>query len=202
MLCTSSMLNMKFEINGSLIGSKFYGEFRRGVIDVVTLFENEIESFGGDWMEIYVDNAYPNYTLGEDCPFKKADIDKYIDITANSGYVPIAIPLFKKIMLVKLGVGSDLSYQNTVYQFSHELTHCLFFKRFGFSGDRLSVKEDEICTASSLMAIKELCNSDYSMYVEYTKNQAPSRYHGGVDFADEIHYSWGLLREAINLFEY
>lgn len=172
-----------WEINGNLseegYGLVNYGTFQLGIICVIELF---LKTFGVNQMkqiDLYIDNA-----------------------TDNSGYTPIITPVLKKYLIIKLGISKESDLATIVYQFAHELTHYIFYTYYGFNKPRATELEETVCTATSLIAIKNICPDDFDRYCQHVSILANESYRNGLNLALEINFDLGLIKKKIENFKY
>lgn len=166
-----------WEINGNLFGDEGLENielFSKAVYMTKKLFD---EFFGSELMNqvpLYVDNA-----------------------TNNSGYTPITTVCLNKIVIVKLGIGSADDGAKVVFQFAHELMHVVFYAIKGLGKTHADGREESICTAASLMAIKEIYPERFDEYFRYVNCLENVNYRLGAQVATNIGFSWEeLLRLA------
>lgn len=122
--------------------------------------------------------------------------------TEGSGYTPMTIPIPEKSAIIKLGIGPNDSTGRTIFQFSHELTHVVFWSYLGQVRPFADAKEEEICSAASLMAIKKLCPKEFDQYNEYVKGLENASYREGANLASSIKYDWSKLKGMIETFPF
>lgn len=167
-----------FEINGNLSDSNHgisnYDLFERCVVSVKRLFDSY---FGGKSMSkipIYIDNA-----------------------TKDSGYTPITTKVLNKILVIKLGIDADSDDAKIIYQFSHELTHAVFLDYYGFNKPSAVEREESICSAVSLITIKELCPNDFQRYLEHVNNLDNVAYRNGIIIAKSCSFNINEIKKLI-----
>lgn len=164
------------EINGNLYEIDGINEFETSIVKVFQLF---IEHFGLDIMN---------------------QIDLYIDNAINdsmSGYTPIITPVFKKFLIIKLGIENFKLFDKIVYQFSHELCHYLFYCIYGLNKQPADLQEESICSAMSLCVIKNLYPQVTDFYKELVKNLDNKGYQHGYIIANKLNYDIKELKEII-----
>ena len=167
-----------WEINGNLddehTGIENYAIFENGVCKVKDLYD---QVFGSDIMnriDFYVDNA-----------------------TKDSGYTPICTPVLGKLFVIKLGIHPQDSEERIVYQFAHELMHCVFYAYFGINRIRGTDWEEVVCSAASLAALKMLCPEAFLRYKEHVEKLENSAYRQGATLAAELNYDMKRIRAKI-----
>lgn len=171
-----------FEINGNLAeannGMNNYDLFERGVNKVLGLFH---DSFGKELLNqipIYVDNA-----------------------TENSGYTPIITPVLNEILIIKLNIDSKSDFAQIIYQFSHELSHAIFFNYYGLNKPKAIDREESICSAISLITIKELSFNDLPKYLKHIDKLEDMHYRDGIDVAKSCSFNLHKIKKLIINFE-
>ena len=169
---------MVIEISGNLndncTGVKNYALFLQAVASVYCFF---CKAFGSTLMEtydIFFDNA-----------------------TAGSGLTPITTPTLKKYLTIKLNIHDASDRALVLFQSSHELTHCVFFAKYGLSKPRADDHEEEICSASSLITIKNLAPEHLERYKKYVAGLEKECYRKGFYLAEEVQYDIYKLRSLI-----
>lgn len=179
-----------FEINGNLkdkdAGLAGYNIFEQCVLKVKNIYD---ELFGKKILQrypLYIDNA-----------------------TADSGYTPVTTPVLKKFIIIKLGIKPEdtkSTQSRIIYQFSHELMHFVFYCFLGIDKEKAGEQEEAICTASSLILLNHLHESDeFSAYLKYTENlpEKPDTnrwYRNGAQLARDLKFKYEALRGKV--FEY
>lgn len=125
-------------------------------------------------------------------------IDFLVDnATANSGYTPITTPILKRFIIIKLGIYDGNRIDQTIFQFAHELTHLVFYAYYGLEKPFADQREESICTAASLIALRVLCPESFLSYVAYVKNLSDEKYRDGARIAEEINYDMKKLKIMI-----
>lgn len=165
---------MSIEINGNLYDIKNYKNFENNIMSVYSIFN---DYFGMDIMnkiDLYVDNA-----------------------TENSGYTPIITPVFRKYLIIKLGITDFSKSEQIVFQFAHELCHYVFYSMLGLNKDFANREEENICSAMSLVVIKMLFPDKFSFWKRYVSSLIDKNYHGGLEVAESVHYSLEQLKNKI-----
>ena len=172
-----------WEINGNLdderSGIANYRIFQNAVCATKSYYDRV---FGLDFMNqipFYVDNA-----------------------TADSGYTPISTPVLGKLVIIKLGIKANDSEAGVAYQFAHELTHVVFRAYFGMDKPRATEDEEAICTAASLIIIKELYPDHFETFERRAMSHSYSGYQKGVPLAEELSYDMTKIRSLIESFSY
>lgn len=178
--CKGSAYQMKFwEINGNLGNEKNgltnFPLFVETVVLVKNLYD---EIFGNELLNkilFFVDNA-----------------------TKDSGYTPNITIVLNKFVIIKLNICSSSSRTKIIFQFSHELTHLIFYAYHGFdisNNELLKSKIEEICTASSLLAINKLFPNEIEFWEDVVKKD--QIYRNGLFLAKEINYDYSKLKNKI-----
>ncbi|AOY53336.1 hypothetical protein [Clostridium perfringens] len=177
------MCEKHFEINGNLYnkisGIKNCQEFGEVIGKIKCLYD---KIFGPKIMnkyDLYVDNA-----------------------TENSGYAPIITPVLQKYLIIKLSIYPNDRQSRIAFQFSHELTHFVFYSYFGINKKQADFMEEMICTAASLIIIKNLFPDELDDYNDYLKNVETSCYREGPAYAESIQYSFEELKNRISNLKY
>lgn len=177
------MYEKHFEINGNLNdyikGLKNYQDFEEVICTVKNLYDR---TFGQEIMNrysLYIDNA-----------------------TENSGHVPIITTILQKYVIIKLGISSTDKQSEIAYQFAHELTHFVFRSYFGLNKPQANYMEEVICSAASLIVIKELFPNDFDSFNNHVKYYASYPYNEGAAYAELIEYSLDELKNKISNFKY
>lgn len=158
-----------WEINGNLYdeqyGLKNIKDFEEVIISVKNLYD---QLFGEEVMNkqiMYIDNA-----------------------TADSGYSPIITVILRKYLIIKLCIYSDSIKSEIAYQFGHELTHFVFYSYFGLDKPPANFDEEMICSAASLIVVKELFPNDLDMFKSHVNSLTQDCYRKGVEYAESIDY--------------
>lgn len=161
-------------INGYLEELKNYNVFYKYVCGTTSIF---IETFGKDIMEkidLYIDNA-----------------------TVGSGYTPVTVPLFKKIIIIKLGIPDFSDKERIVYQYAHELCHYVFYSLKGFDKEKDNYEEESICSAMSLVLINKLFPDSIVSWMSYVSNLEDNKYRDGAKIVETINFDIVKLKEMI-----
>lgn len=125
-------------------------------------------------------------------------IDLLIDnATQGSGDTPIITPILRKYLIIKLNIRENDTQGRIIYQFSHEFTHYMFYIKYGLDKPKADYREESICSAASLIALKELCPCELEKYCEHVKNLNIDMYRYGFDIAEEAEYSFENLKKLI-----
>ena len=172
-----------WEINGNLYdeqyGLKNIKDFEEVIISVKNLYD---QLFGEEVMNkqiMYIDNA-----------------------TADSGYSPIITVILRKYLIIKLCIYSDSIKSEIAYQFGHELTHFVFSSYFGLDKPPANFDEEMICSAASLIVVKELFPNDLDMFKSHVNSLTQDCYRKGVEYAESIDYDLENLKKSIINFKY
>ena len=169
---------MPWEINGDLYGHdgiKNIDLFTHVLLQVKNLFDTTFGSELIDEIFLFVDNA-----------------------TSDSGYVPITKTLFKKVVVIKLGIRPNSQASQIAFQFSHELMHVVFRAVKGLAKPAANYTEEAICTAASLITLKELYPDDLNLYMRYLKTRDDKKYRDGVQVASDVNFN---LKDLMPLVE-
>lgn len=163
-----------YEINANLDTDVDYDLFC-GVVDNVMNFF--IEIFGDDLM---------------------SSIDLFVDNAKNgSGYTPITIPILKKYVIIKLHVEKENPSSVIAFQFSHELMHYVFYASKGIDKEIADENEESICTAVSLIVLKELYPDGFEIQNNYVKTLQNEGYRRGADLAASVKYDMQQIKNMI-----
>ncbi len=117
--------------------------------------------------------------------------------TRDSGYTPICTPVLKKIVIIKLGISPTDGVEKIAYQFAHELTHVVFRAYCGWEKPMADIREENICSAASLIIIKELFPASLCLWNNYVRGLSDPRYQGGYNVAVAANYSLDKLKDMI-----
>ena len=127
----------------------------------------------------------------------------YVDNgTADSGYTPISTLVLRQIVIIKLGIKATDGEARIAYQFAHELTHVVFWAYFGMDKPRATEDEEAICTAASLIIIKELYPDYFEMFERSAMSHSYIGYQKGAPLAKELSYDMAKIRSLIESFSY
>lgn len=109
-----------------------------------------------------------------------------------SGHAPIIIPMFGKVLLIKLRLNELKNIGRIYYQYAHEFTHAMFYCELGIDKKFADSEEEAICTAASLLFVNKYCPSQ----LEDCKKDALQceLYRGGVPLADEMEYDFEIFK--------
>lgn len=171
-----------WEINGNLYGEcglKNVQDFEEVIIKVKNLYDR---IFGKDAMneyDLYIDNA-----------------------TENSGYVPFITIILSKYIIIKLGIYENDSKGKIALQFAHELTHYVFYSYFGLNKPVANCEEETICTAASLIVIRDLFPNEFNIQNVHVKSLTEECYRRGAEYAESLDYSLEKLKDKIMEFKY
>lgn len=171
-----------WEINGNLYGEyglKNIKDFEEIVIKVKNLYDRIFRQEVMNKYDLYIDNA-----------------------TENSGYTPTITIILRKYIIIKLGISENNSKSTIAYQFAHELTHFVFYSYFGLNKPFANCEEETICSAASLIAIRELFPNEFNRYNVHVKNLNQECYRRGADYAESLDYSLEKLKDKIIEFKY
>lgn len=140
---------------------------------------------------------YFNSVFGVECLNK---IFFYVDNEIDNPKAPISIPMENKFVRIVLDIGPNACEAQVSYQFSHELTHVVFWDYFGLNKKRATEIEETICTAASLIVLKNMYPDDFNRYEQYTANLNNLGYRSGVPLAKKICYDMEKIKYMIKNF--
>lgn len=171
-----------FEINGNLFGE--YGlKNQKDFLEIISIVKYQYDIvFGQEVMnkyELYIDNA-----------------------TKDSGYTPVITPILKKYLIIKLCISDNDSRSKIAYQFAHELTHFVFYSYLGLDKPHADSMEETICSAASLIIIKNLFPDEFVAWNNYVDNLKEEHYRKGAGYALSVEYSLRELKNKIMEFKY
>lgn len=165
-----------YEINGNLEEEKYldFNLFCEVICQVMNYY---VKEFGEELMN---------------------SIDLLIDNSiGGSGYTPIITPVLGKYLIIKLGIKKDFRSSRIVYQFSHELMHYVFFAIKGIKKEKAGIEEESICSAASLIMVKELYPEDFLFNYEYVKKLTNEGYRKGAEIAENVGFDFKKLKELV-----
>ena len=169
--------NMKtWEISGNLSEIENYETFLYWIAQVYSFF---CIIFGEEIMtniDLYIDNAVGKETTGD---------------------TPVITPILKKYLLIKLGVEDFSNIEQIVYQISHELCHYVVYSIKGIDKPKATIKEENICSAMSLVVINRFFPKSTQRCLEYVRGLKDERYNGGAKIAEDISFDIIKLKELI-----
>lgn len=165
-----------FQINGNLIQESEldYDKFCDVVCNVRNLY---IKEFGEDLMnsiDLLIDNS-----------------------TRGSGYTPNITPILCKYLIIKLNIKKEDTESNIIFQIAHELMHYVFYAIKGINKEMADEREESICTAASLIAIKEFYQQEFPLYYNHVKNLENKAYRKGAQIAESVEFNFQKLKELI-----
>lgn len=163
-----------YEINGNLKAEENYAIFSSCIGMVMKAFR---ECFGEEVMnkiDLYIDNA-----------------------TQSSGYTPIITVILEKYIIIKLGISDFTKKEKTVYQFSHELCHYVFYSIKGLNKEKAGVIEENICTAMALIMINKFFPESSESWNKYVSSLKNENYNKGTKIAEENNFDINKLKEKI-----
>ena len=165
-----------FEINGNLtIETELnYTKFSNNILLVRNFYINQ---FGEDLMnsiELYVDNA-----------------------TKATGTCPVITPIFRKYLIMKLGIDNDRREGEIIFQSSHEFMHYVYFAIKGINKEMADIEEESICSAASLILVNIFYPLDFPYYFELLKNYNNEGYRKGVHVAESVDFDFQKLKELV-----
>ncbi len=163
----------RVEINGNLdvpeSGLRNYKEFSSVIVQTINYYKKYISTLGTK-IDLYIDNA-----------------------TQDSGWTPVTTPVFRKFVIIKLGIRENDPQVKIAFQFAHELMHYAFYEKYGINKTFADVREESICTAASLIYIKDSFPMEFQSYVEYVKNLENEGYRKGAEVAEKVNYDFRQL---------
>lgn len=175
-------MTKKFEISGALFdkndGLENIEEIRKVVVEVYSLFNIKFDEKYLNSVKVFVDNS-----------------------TQNSGHTPLIAPVLNEILIIRLGLTSNSSKGQVIFQFAHELTHALFYSIYGFDKPKALEKEENICTAVSLMVIEDLCPEELAFFLLYVKNLDEPKYRNGFYLYKKTRKDYNTIIDMITDFE-
>lgn len=172
---SNGSLNRKtFEVNGNLDEIENYKIFFSFIVNIMECFQTVFGQGVMSKMDIYVDNA-----------------------TEMSGYTPITTKILGKYIHIKLGIDNFADAEKIVYQFSHELCHCVFYSLLGIGKKRADAQEENICTAMSLIVLKAFFPNSISGWEKHVSSLKNENYNKGVEVAKECDYNILKLKDRI-----
>jgi len=167
-----------FEINGNLLDEdglgKNYSKFENTICNVRNYY---IDYLGAEFMnslDLYVDNA-----------------------TSSSGYTPIITPILNKYLTIKLGITPECGEAQIAYQFAHELMHFVYFVKYGLGKDLNNFQEESICSAASLIIVRDLYPERFDEYNKHLKKADKSHYRKGTEVAAKVNYQFEELLKTV-----
>lgn len=163
-----------FEVNGNLEDEDNFDKFLNIISIVMSIFSN---AFGNDVMskiDLYIDNA-----------------------TEKSGYTPITTVVLKKYIIIKLGIEDFSDVEKIIYQFSHELCHYVFYSIKGLNKSKADIKEENICSAMSLIIINKLYPSKKDEWLKYVNSLTNENYKNGGKIAINCNWDINVLKDEI-----
>ena len=171
---------MNYEINGNLYekktGLKNVNMFQSTILKVINYYT---EKFGEELLSnvpLYIDNA-----------------------TENSGYTPVTTKVLNEIIIIKLGISTEDPESKIAYQFSHEFMHYTFYSIFGLGKPHADDFEESICSAASLIVIKDLYPDSFDSYKKHVEGLANADYRAGAEVANNVGYDFAELVKLIKL---
>ncbi|MBQ9011822.1 MAG: hypothetical protein IJ093_04155 [Bacilli bacterium] len=162
------------EFSGRLREIDNYDVFKNTIIDINKLFRKVFGDEIIDKYDLFIDNA-----------------------TAGSGYTPVCVVVLQKYILIKLHIKDFSDKARIMYQYSHELTHYVFYALNGLDKKLGLEIEENIASAMSLVVLKYFNSDEFESYNEYVKNLDDAKYQKGFDVACDVHYDIYKLRDMI-----
>lgn len=154
-----------------------------------------------DNFDIFLNNIIRVYSMFEDCFGKEimSRIDLYVDNATgvSAGYTPIATVILKKYIIIKLGIDDFTDSVKTVFQFSHELCHYVFYSLKGITIGLANGKEESICTAMSLIVINSIMPNEFDLMFQHVSGLENNDYRQGAEVAKNIDFDINKLKELI-----
>lgn len=172
-----------WEINGNLSdkdnGIANYSDFEEVICKVKEIYDGIFGIERMNQLDLFIDNA-----------------------TENSGWTPITTTVLGKYIIIKLNVKPSTSKSTIVFQFAHELTHFVFKVYYGIDKPNAGDLEETICTAASLMMVKELYPEDFNEKNNYVKDLRYIGYRHGAEHAKQLEYNFYKLKQEIISFDF
>lgn len=165
---------MNYEINGNLKEEKNFSSFFEWVSNTLNFFTKTFGKRVMNKIEVCIDNA-----------------------TDNSGYTPVTTLALKKYIFIKLGIHDFGKKEQIVYQFSHELCHAVFYALYGIKPRQISSFEETICSAMSLIVLKEFFPDHLEYWISYVRNLENPDYQNGVVLASYLQFDIFRLKEEM-----
>lgn len=165
------------EINGNLDGPgglKNYGLFQKTILEVYSYFSNYLMEIYPDGPALYVDN-----------------------VACNSGYTPITTLVFRKYIIIKLHIDPADPAEKIAFQFAHELTHYVYYIKYGLIKEKADDNEETVCTAASLIYLHDVMPENFTLYNDYVKSLEHAGYRNGAALAEQTGYDFSKLIEKI-----
>lgn len=165
-----------YEINGNLQNEKdlIYEVFSHVVWEVMDFF---IKAFGEHTMSLiglYIDNS-----------------------TAGGGYTPVTTPVLKKYVIIRLHIHKESCRSMIAFQLGHELMHYLFYVKYGLDKPAANDLEESICTAVSLIVLKNLYPDELDEYIEYVNSLSYDGYRYGGEIARRVDYDMQQIKSMV-----
>lgn len=124
----------------------------------------------------------------------------YVDNNIFNPKAPISTSVLKKFVIITLRIDCNACEAQISYQFAHELTHVVFWVYWGFNKKHATDIEEAICTAASLIVIKNMYPDYFDEYVRYTASLDNIGYRNGVPLAKKICYDMEKIKYMIKNF--
>ena len=116
---------------------------------------------------------------------------------SGSGYTPITTPIFGEYLTIKLHIESKDGEERIAYQFAHELMHFVYYTKYGMDKNRADEVEESICTASSLIVLRDLYPIHWGRYNSQVMNLENNASRMGADVALDVGYSFEELLKRV-----
>ncbi len=172
-----------WEINGDLSDKDYgivnYSDFEEVICQVKNRYDTVFGIKLMNQLDLYIDNA-----------------------TENSGWTPITTTVLGKYIIIKLNVKPSTLKNTIAFQFAHELTHFVFKIYHGIHKPKANDLEETICTAASLIIVKELYPEDFDEKNHYVKALRYIGYSNGAEFARLLGYDLYKLKQEIIHFDF
>ena len=166
-----------FEINGNLCDGEYgisnINLFLKIIFEVKQFYLEKLVNIFSENIDLYIDNA-----------------------TKDSGWTPVITPVFKKFLIIKLGISEESTEGQIAYQFAHEYMHYIYYCKYGLEKPSADAKEETICSAASLIVLHELYPSYFKMMDTHVRNLENMAYRKGAELAEEVAYN---LQELVSL---
>ena len=184
-----------FEISGNLtdedgLGKDYYSTFVKIICNVRNYF---IKYLGNSFMsslDLYTDNV-TNYEAK--CKYNTANNC----VSRSHSGQPNITPVLGKYLIIKLNISQNDEEARIAFQFSHELMHYVYFVKYGLCKESPNNDEESICTAASLIVIRDLFRNDFDRYNNHTKSLINEGYRKGAEIAEKVNYKFEELLKII-----
>lgn len=110
---------------------------------------------------------------------------------------PNATPVLNKYVIIKLNISLESAPPQIAFQFAHELTHFVFYIHHGISKPLASDHEETICSAASLIIIKNYFPDSFNDCNCHVKTLENIAYRKGANLALSLNYDLGNMKDYI-----